>query len=213
MFAASALLGGLKDVRFLSGSPVRGWSPRVNWQRQIVVWGGGGGGVIQRRTRPSASSSSPPTLVRPTAGLPTPTPPGRGRSRHPPLSYPAAENRFAWPELIVRGLSTRGTRQRRLESGHPTMTHAVDHHGTSWPQRVRPPCRLCIADRDRRSTSWRACCVRWGSGGSPRCAGLWRWDGWASASTSWIWAGSSDGLVRRPPVQCPAPCGLSPGRV
>ena len=114
--AASAALG-VKDVRFLQGHR-DGWlEPSWELQRQIVE--------VIRDVRPQRVLIQSPErwYDRIQASHPDHLAAGEAAIR---AIYPAAENRYAWPELIER---------QRLEPwhvnevwimAHPEMTHVVD---------------------------------------------------------------------------------------
>ncbi len=117
--AASAALG-VKDVRFLSGHR-DGWL-EASWelQRQIVE--------VIRDVQPQRVLIQSPErwYDRIQASHPDHLAAGEGAIR---AIYPAAENRFAWPELIERGLEPWHVSEVWIMA-HPQMTHAVDITGT-----------------------------------------------------------------------------------
>jgi LmbE family N-acetylglucosaminyl deacetylase len=113
--AASATLG-VKDVRFLQGHR-DGWlEPSWELQRQIVE--------VIRDVRPQRLLIPSPErwYDRVQASHPDHLAAGEAAIR---AVYPAAENRFAWPELIERGLAPWHVNEVWV-MGHPQMTHAVD---------------------------------------------------------------------------------------
>ena len=117
--AASAELG-VTDVRFLDGWS-DGWlEPTFALQEAIVE--------VVRQVRPQrVLTQSPQRLYqRLQASHPDHLAAGEATVR---AVYPAAENRFAWPELISRGLEPWKVNELWLMA-HPEMPHAVDT--TKW---------------------------------------------------------------------------------
>ena len=113
--AASAELG-VTDVRFLDGWS-DGWlEPSWELQRAIVE--------VIRRVRPQrVLTQSPQRLYqRLQASHPDHLAAGEATVR---AVYPAAENRFAWPELVAQGLEPWKVSELWL-MGHPELPHAVD---------------------------------------------------------------------------------------
>ena len=113
--AASAVLG-VNDVRFLPGHR-DGWlEPSWELQRQIVE--------VIRDVQPQRVLTHSPErwYDRLPASHPDHMAAGEAAIR---AVYPAAENRFAWPELLERGLSPWHVNEI-WTMGHPEMTHAVD---------------------------------------------------------------------------------------
>ena len=113
--AASAVLG-VKDVRFLQGHR-DGWlEPSWELQRQIVE--------VIRDVRPQRVLIQSPErwYDRIQASHPDHLAAGEAAIR---AVYPAAENRFAWPELIEAGLAPWHVNEVWIMA-HPDMTHAVD---------------------------------------------------------------------------------------
>lgn len=113
--AASATLG-VKDVRFLPGHR-DGWlEPSWELQRQIVE--------VIRDVRPQRVLIQSPErgYDRIQASHPDHLAAGEAAIR---AIYPAAENRFAWPELIGQGLEPWHVNEIWIMA-HPQMTHAVD---------------------------------------------------------------------------------------
>jgi LmbE family N-acetylglucosaminyl deacetylase len=113
--AASAVLG-VTDVRFLPGHR-DGWlEPSWELQRQIVE--------VIRDVRPQRVLIQSPErwYGRLQASHPDHLAAGEAAIR---AVYPAAENRFAWPELIERGLQPWHVNEIWIMA-HPDMTHAVD---------------------------------------------------------------------------------------
>jgi LmbE family N-acetylglucosaminyl deacetylase len=113
--AASAVLG-VKDVRFLEGHR-DGWlEPSWELQRQIVE-------VIRDVSPQRVLIQSPERWYdRIQASHPDHLAAGEAAIR---AIYPAAENRFAWPELIERGLEPWHVNEVWIMA-HPQMSHAVD---------------------------------------------------------------------------------------
>jgi len=113
--AASATLG-VKDVRFLSGHR-DGWlEPSWELQRQIVE-------VIREVQPQRVLIQSPERLYdRIQASHPDHLAAGEAAIR---AIYPAAENRYAWPELIERGLEPWHVSEVWIMA-HPQMGHVVD---------------------------------------------------------------------------------------
>lgn len=117
--AASAELG-VTDVRFLDGWS-DGWlEPTFELQKAIVA--------VIREVRPQrVLTQSPERLYqRLQASHPDHLAAGEATVR---AVYPAAENRFAWPELLALGLEPWKVRELWL-SAHPDMPHVVDT--TEW---------------------------------------------------------------------------------
>jgi LmbE family N-acetylglucosaminyl deacetylase len=113
--AASAVLG-VKDVRFLPGHR-DGWlEPTWELQRQIVE--------VIRDVQPQRVLIPSPErrYDRIQGSHPDHLAAGEAAIR---AIYPAAENRFAWPELIERGLQQWHVNEIWIMA-HPDMTHAVD---------------------------------------------------------------------------------------
>jgi LmbE family N-acetylglucosaminyl deacetylase len=113
--AASAVLG-VKDVRFLQGHR-DGWlEPSWQLQRQIVE--------VIRDVQPQRVVVQSPErwYDRLQASHPDHLAAGEAAIR---AVYPAAENPFAWPELIERGLQPWHVNEIWIMA-HPAMTHAVD---------------------------------------------------------------------------------------
>jgi LmbE family N-acetylglucosaminyl deacetylase len=113
--AASAVLG-VKDVRFLEGHR-DGWlEPSWALQRQIVE--------VIRDVQPQRVLIQSPErwYDRIQASHPDHLAAGEAAIR---AIYPAAENRFAWPELIEAGLQPWHVNEVWIMA-HPDMTHAVD---------------------------------------------------------------------------------------
>ncbi len=113
--AASAVLG-VKDVRFLDGHR-DGWlEPSWELQRQIVE--------VIRDVKPQRVLIQSPErwYDRIQASHPDHLAAGEAAIR---AAYPAAENRFAWPELIDQGLAPWHVNEIWIMA-HPAMTHAVD---------------------------------------------------------------------------------------
>ncbi|MEP7368958.1 MAG: PIG-L deacetylase family protein [Dermatophilaceae bacterium] len=113
--AASAVLG-VTDVRFLSGHR-DGWlEPSWELQRQIVE--------VIRDVKPQRVLIQSPErwYNRIQASHPDHLAAGEAAIR---AIYPAAENRFAWPELIETGLLPWHVSEVWIMA-HPDMTHAVD---------------------------------------------------------------------------------------
>jgi len=113
--AASATLG-VEDVRFLPGHR-DGWlEPSWELQRQIVE--------VIRDIRPQRVLIQSPErwYDRIQASHPDHLAAGEAAIR---AIYPAAENRFAWPELIDRGLQPWHVNEVWIMA-HPEMNHAVD---------------------------------------------------------------------------------------
>jgi LmbE family N-acetylglucosaminyl deacetylase len=113
--AASAALG-VKDVRFLPGHR-DGWlEPSWELQRQIVE--------VIRDVQPQRVLIQSPErwYDRIQASHPDHLAAGEAAIR---AIYPAAENRFAWPELIEKGLQPWHVSEVWIMA-HPEMTHAVD---------------------------------------------------------------------------------------
>jgi LmbE family N-acetylglucosaminyl deacetylase len=116
--AASAGLG-VKDVRFLSGHR-DGWlEPTWELQRQIVE--------VIRDVQPQRVLIQSPErwYDRIQASHPDHLAAGEAAIR---AIYPAAENRYAWPELVERGLEPWHVSEVWIMA-HPEMTHAVDITG------------------------------------------------------------------------------------
>ena len=112
---ASAALG-VTDVRFLPGHR-DGWlEPSWELQRQIVE--------VIRDVRPQRILIQSPErwYDRIQASHPDHLAAGEAAIR---AVYPAAENHFAWPELIVAGLEPWHVNEVWIMA-HPEMTHAVD---------------------------------------------------------------------------------------
>jgi len=117
--AASAALG-VTDVRFLPGHR-DGWlEPSWELQRQIVE--------VIRDVRPQRVLIQSPErwYDRIQASHPDHLAAGEAAIR---AIYPAAENRYAWPELIDQGREPWHVNEVWIMS-HPEMTHAVDITGT-----------------------------------------------------------------------------------
>lgn len=113
--AASAVLG-VKDVRFLDGHR-DGWlEPSWELQRQIVE--------VIRDVRPQRVLIQSPErwYDRIQASHPDHLAAGEAAIR---AVYPAAENRFAWPELSEQGLEPWHVDEVWIMA-HPVMAHAVD---------------------------------------------------------------------------------------
>lgn len=113
--AASAALG-VTDVRFLAGHR-DGWlEPSWELQRQIVE--------VIRDVRPQRVLIQSPErwYGRIQASHPDHLAAGEAAIR---AIYPAAENRFAWPELIEQGLAPWHVSEIWIMA-HPEMTHVVD---------------------------------------------------------------------------------------
>jgi LmbE family N-acetylglucosaminyl deacetylase len=113
--AASGVLG-VKDVRFLSGHR-DGWlEPTWELQRQIVE--------VIRDVQPQRVLIQSPErwYDRLQASHPDHMAAGEAAIR---AIYPAAENRFAWPELVEAGLKPWHVSEIWIMA-HPEMTHAVD---------------------------------------------------------------------------------------
>src|SRR5450631_72366 len=113
--AASGVLG-VKDVRFLPGHR-DGWlEPSWDLQRQIVE--------VIREVQPQRVMVQSPErgYDRLQASHPDHLAAGEAAIR---AVSPAAENRFAWPELIERGLQPWHVNEIWIMA-HPHMTHAVD---------------------------------------------------------------------------------------
>ncbi len=113
--AASAVLG-VTDVRFLDGWS-DGWlEPSWDLQRSIVQ--------VIREVRPQrVLTQSPERLYqRMQASHPDHMAAGEATVR---AVYPAAENRFAWPELVAAGLAPWRVTELWLMA-HPDTPHVVD---------------------------------------------------------------------------------------
>ena len=113
--AASATLG-VKDVRFLSGHR-DGWlEPSWELQRQIVE--------VIREVQPERVLIQSPErwYDRIQASHPDHLAAGEAAIR---AIYPAAENRYAWPELIERGLEPWHVSEVWIMA-HPQTGHVVD---------------------------------------------------------------------------------------
>lgn len=113
--AASAVLG-VTDVRFLDGH-TDGWlEPSWALQRQILE--------VIREVRPQRVLTQSPERVyqRLQASHPDHLAAGEATVR---AVYPAAENPFAWPELVEQGLAPWHVGELWLMA-HPQATHAVD---------------------------------------------------------------------------------------
>jgi LmbE family N-acetylglucosaminyl deacetylase len=113
--AASAELG-VRDVRFLPGHR-DGWlEPSWDLQRQMVK--------VIRDVRPQRVLIQSPErwYDRFQASHPDHLAAGEAAIR---AIYPAAENRFAWPELIEQGLEPWHVNEVWIMA-HPQMTHVVD---------------------------------------------------------------------------------------
>ena len=113
--AASAVLG-VKDVRFLPGHR-DGWlEPSWELQRQIVE--------VIRGVRPQRVLIQSPErwYDRLQASHPDHLAAGEAAIR---AIYPAAENRFSWPELIEQGLEPWHVSEVWVMA-HPEMSHVVD---------------------------------------------------------------------------------------
>ena len=113
--AASAELG-VTDVRFLDGWS-DGWlEPSWDLQRAIVR--------VIREVRPQRVVCQSPQrlLQRLQASHPDHLAAGEATVR---AVYPAAENRFAWPELLAEGLEPWKVTELWL-TAHQDMAHAVD---------------------------------------------------------------------------------------
>ena len=113
--AASAALG-VTDVRVLPGHR-DGWlEPSWELQRQIVE--------VIRDIRPQRVLIQSPQrwYARIQASHPDHLASGEAAIR---AIYPAAENRFAWPELIEQGLQPWHVSEIWI-GAHPEMTHVVD---------------------------------------------------------------------------------------
>ena len=113
--AASAALG-VKDVRFLSGHR-DGWlEPSWELQRQIVE--------VIREVQPQRVLIQSPErwYDRFQASHPDHLAAGEAAIR---AVYPAAENRYAWPELIRQGLEPWHVSEVWIMA-HPQMSHVVD---------------------------------------------------------------------------------------
>ena len=113
--AASAALG-VQDVRFLPGHR-DGWlEPSWELQRQIVK--------VIREVQPQRVLIQSPerSYDRIQGSHPDHLAAGEASIR---AVYPAAENRFAWPELIEQGLEPWHVSEIWIMA-HPQMTHAVD---------------------------------------------------------------------------------------
>ena len=113
--AASAALG-VSDVRFLDGWS-DGWlEPGWDLQRSIVR--------VIRQVRPQRVLCQSPErlLQRLQASHPDHLAAGEATVR---AVYPAAENRFAWPELLAEGLEPWKVRELWL-MGHHDSRHTVD---------------------------------------------------------------------------------------
>lgn len=113
--AASAVLG-VTDVRFLPGHR-DGWlEPSWELQRQIVE--------VIRDVQPQRVLIQSPErwYNRMAASHPDHLAAGEAAIR---AVYPAAQNRYAWPELIDQGLEPWHVREVWIMA-HPEMTHAVD---------------------------------------------------------------------------------------
>jgi LmbE family N-acetylglucosaminyl deacetylase len=113
--AASAALG-VKDVRFLQGHR-DGWlEPSWDLQRQIVE--------VIRDVQPQRVLIQSPErwYGRIQASHPDHLAAGEAAIR---AVYPAAENRYAWPELIEQGLEPWHVNEIWIMA-HPQMTHVVD---------------------------------------------------------------------------------------
>jgi len=113
--AASAALG-VSDVRFLPGHR-DGWlEPSWELQRQIVE--------VIRDVRPQRVLIQSPErwYERIQASHPDHLAAGEAAIR---AVYPAAENRYAWPELLDQGLEPWHVNEIWIMA-HPQMSHAVD---------------------------------------------------------------------------------------
>jgi LmbE family N-acetylglucosaminyl deacetylase len=113
--AASAVLG-VKDVRFLDGYR-DGWlEPTWELQREIVK--------AVRAVQPQRLLIQSPErwYDRLQASHPDHMAAGEAAIR---AAYPAAENAFAWPELLEEGLAPWNVGELWIMA-HPEMTHAVD---------------------------------------------------------------------------------------
>lgn len=113
--AASAVLG-VTDVRFLDGY-ADGWlEPTWELQKQIVE--------VIRDVRPQRVLAQSPERMyqRLQASHADHLAAGEATVR---AVYPAAENPFAWPELVERGLPPWHVGELWLMA-HPQVTHAVD---------------------------------------------------------------------------------------
>ena len=123
--AASAELG-ITDVRFLDGWS-DGWlEPTWDLQRAIVR--------VIRQVRPQRVLGQSPqrVLQRLQASHPDHLAAGEATVR---AVYPAAENRFAWPELLDEGLDPWKVAELWLMA-HPEVSHAVDTTDR-FPAKVR----------------------------------------------------------------------------
>jgi LmbE family N-acetylglucosaminyl deacetylase len=117
--AASAALG-VTDVRFLPGHR-DGWlEPSWDLQRQIVE--------VIREVQPQRILIQSPErgYDRIQGSHPDHLAAGEAAIR---AVYPAAENRYAWPELLGQGLEPWHVSEIWIMA-HPQMTHAVDITGT-----------------------------------------------------------------------------------
>jgi LmbE family N-acetylglucosaminyl deacetylase len=117
--AASAALG-VTDVRFLPGHR-DGWlEPSWELQRQIVE--------VIREVQPQRVLIQSPErgYDRVQASHPDHLAAGEAAIR---AIYPAAENRYAWPELLGQGLEPWHVSEIWIMA-HPEMAHAVDITGT-----------------------------------------------------------------------------------
>jgi LmbE family N-acetylglucosaminyl deacetylase len=123
--AASAQLG-VTDVRFLDGWS-DGWlDPTWDLQRAIVR--------VIRQVRPQRVLCPSPerVLQRLQASHPDHLAAGEATVR---AVYPAAENRFAWPDLLDEGLEPWKVTELWLMA-HPEVSHAVDTTD-HFPAKVR----------------------------------------------------------------------------
>jgi LmbE family N-acetylglucosaminyl deacetylase len=113
--AASAELG-VKDVRFLDGHPDGGLAPTPGLVREIVH--------VIRDVRPQRIVSQSPerNYDRIIGSHPDHLAAGEATLR---AAYPAAENPFAWPELLDEGLALWKVNEVWLVS-HPAPDHGVD---------------------------------------------------------------------------------------
>ncbi|MGD9959976.1 PIG-L deacetylase family protein [Nocardioides sp.] len=113
--AASAELG-VSDVRFLDGHPDGGLAPSADLVREIVR--------VIRDVRPQRIVGQSPerNYDRIIGSHPDHLASGEACLR---ATYPAAENPFAWPELLDEGLAAWKVNEVWLVA-HPTPDHAVD---------------------------------------------------------------------------------------
>ena len=122
--AASAEIG-IEDVRFLDGHPDGGLAPNPDLVREIVR--------VIRDVRPQRIVGQSPerNYDRIIGSHPDHLASGEACLR---AAYPAAENPFAWPELLEEGLELWKVNEVWLVA-HPTPDHGVDITDT-FPRKV-----------------------------------------------------------------------------